>query len=130
MTCNLSHTVDFATRMQKKPSTATYNIMYNSRLGSTITFPLVNGLSDHDAQLLTINNIYAATKNVSLKQRTRIINSETLTNVQSLLKQETWQSVYQSQDTNNMFNSFLSTSLHIFEASFPVNYRSTKEKKK
>jgi hypothetical protein len=65
---------------------------------------------------------------VSLKQRTRIINSETLINFQSLLKQETWQSVYQTQDII-MFNSFLNTFLHIFEGSFPVTYRSTKEKK-
>jgi endonuclease/exonuclease/phosphatase family metal-dependent hydrolase len=58
-TYNLSHTIDFATRMQNKPSTAIDNVfMDNSRLGSTITFPLLNGLSDHDAQLLTINNIY------------------------------------------------------------------------
>jgi SHS2 domain-containing protein len=68
-------------------------------------------------------------KKVSSKQRTKIINSETLTNFQSLLKQETWQSVYQTQDTKNMFNSFLNTFLHIFEATFTVNYRSTKEKK-
>jgi hypothetical protein len=101
----------------------------NSRLGSTITPPLINGLSDHDAQLLTINNIKKKKKKVSLKQRTRIINSETLTNFQSLLKQETWQSVYQTQDTNNVFNSFLNAFLHIFEASFPVTYRSTKKKK-
>jgi hypothetical protein len=71
--------------MQNESSTAIDNI-YNSRLGSTITFPLINGLSDQDAQLLTINNIYAATKKVSLKHKTRIINSETLTNFQSLLK--------------------------------------------
>jgi hypothetical protein len=129
-TYNLSHTVDFATRIQNKSSTAINNIFVgNSRLGSTITPPPINGLSDHDAQLFTINNIYAATKKVSIKQRTRIINSETLTNFQSLQKQETWQYVYETQGTNNMFNSFLNTFLHIFEASFPVNYRSTKEKK-
>ena len=73
---------------------------------------LINGLSDHDAQLLTINNIYAATKKVFLQQRARTINRKTLSNFQSLLKQETWQSVYQTQDTNNMFNSFLNTFLH------------------
>ena len=130
-TYNLSHTVNFATRIQNESSTAIDNIFVdNNILGSTITLPLINGLSDHDAQLLTINNIHAATKIFSLKQRTRIINSETLTNFQSLLKQETWQSAYQTQDTNNMFNSFLNTFLHIFEASFPVTYRSTKEKKK
>ena len=49
---------------------------------------------------------YAASKKVFSKQGTRKINSETLTNFQSLLKQETWQPVYQAQDTNNMFNVF------------------------
>jgi hypothetical protein len=83
-TYNLSHTVNFATRMQNESSTAIDNTFVdNSRLGSTITLPLLNGLSDHDAQLLTINNIDAATKKVPLKQRTRITNSETLTNLQS-----------------------------------------------
>jgi hypothetical protein len=107
ITYNLSHTVDFATRMQNKSNTVTDNIfMDNSRLGSTITLPLVNGPSDHDAQLLTINNIYAVTKKVSLKQRTRIINSETLTNFQSLLKQETWPSVYQTQTLTTCLTHF------------------------
>jgi hypothetical protein len=116
--------------MQNESTTAIDNILVdNSRLGSTITLSLISGLSDHDAQILTINNIHAATKKVSLKQRTRIINSETLTNFQSLLKQETWQYIYQTQDTNNMFNSFLNTFLHIFEASFPFTYKSTKEKR-
>jgi hypothetical protein len=91
---NLSHTVDFATRIQNKSSTAIYNIFVdNSRLVSSITTPLITGLSDHDAQLLTINNIYAATNKVSLKQRTRLINSDTLTNFQTLLKHETWESI-------------------------------------
>jgi hypothetical protein len=62
-TYNLSHTVNFATRIQNESSTAIDNIFVdNIRLGSTITLPLINGLSDHDAQLLTINNIYATTK--------------------------------------------------------------------
>jgi len=62
-TYNLSHTVDFATRIQNESSTAIDNIFVNnSRLGSTITLPLINGLSDHDAQLLAINNIFAVTK--------------------------------------------------------------------
>jgi hypothetical protein len=64
-TYNLSHTVNFATRIQNESSTAIDNIFVdNSRLGSTITLPLINGLSDHDAQLLTINNIHATTKSL------------------------------------------------------------------
>ena len=101
-----------------------------SRRRSSITSPLINALSDHDAQLLTIKNIHTANKKASLKQKTRLINSETLTNFQTLLKQETWGTVYQTQDTTNMFNSFLNTFLKIFETCFPVKYRSTKEEKK
>ena len=64
-TYNLSHAVNFATRIRNKSSTAIDNIFVdNSRLGSTIKLPLINGLSDHDAQLLTINNIHAEKKSL------------------------------------------------------------------
>jgi hypothetical protein len=64
-TYNLLHTLDFATRIQNKSSTAIDTVLVdNSRLRSPITSPLINGLSDHDAQLLTITNIYAATNKV------------------------------------------------------------------
>jgi hypothetical protein len=123
-TYNLSHTVDFATVIQNKSSTAIDNIFVdNSRLKSSYTSPLINGLSDHDAQFLTINNFYAARNKIPLKQRTTLINGDTLTNFQTLLKQETWESVYQSQDVNCMFDSFVSTFLNISEASFPVNIK-------
>ena len=38
-----------------------------------------------------------------LKERTRLINSDILTNFQTLLKREMWESVHQNQDTNYMF---------------------------
>jgi hypothetical protein len=76
-----------------------------------------------------INNIYAASNKSPVKQRTRLINSDTLTNFQALPKQETWESVYQSQDGSCMFNTILRTFLNIFEASFPVKHKSTNNKK-
>jgi hypothetical protein len=97
----------------------------NSRLKSSSTSPLINGLSDHDAQLLTINNIYATTNKIPFKQKTRLINNETVTNFQTLLKKETWECVYKVKDTNCLFNSVLCTFLNIIQASFPVKYRST-----
>jgi exonuclease III len=52
-TYNLSHTVNFPTRVQNSSSTAIDNIFTASaRLSSSHTFPRVNGLSDHDAQFL------------------------------------------------------------------------------
>ena len=99
--------------------------MDNSGLKSSSTSPLINGLSDQDAQLLTINNIYATTNKIPFKRKTILINNETITNFQTLLKKETWERVYKVKDTNCMFNSFLCTFLNIFKASFPVKYKST-----
>jgi exonuclease III len=57
-TYNLTHTVIFATRIQNNSSTAIDNIFVDSiRLNSSSTSPIINGLTDHDAQLLTVNNI-------------------------------------------------------------------------
>jgi hypothetical protein len=44
---------------------------------------------------------------------------------QLIPKNETWETVYKDSDTNNNFNSFLFTFLNIFEASFPIKYKST-----
>ena len=98
---NIKSIAYFATRTQNKSSTAIDNIFVNnSRLESSYTSPLINGLSDHDAQFLSINN------KIPKQRRTRTVES-----------------VSQKQDTNCMFNWFLSTFLSIFEASFPVIYK-------
>jgi hypothetical protein len=129
-TYNLSHTVNLAPRIQNKSCTTIDNIFVdNSRPNSSYTSQLINGLSDHDAQFLTISSIYAARNKIPLKQRTRLINSGKFTNLQTLLKQEVWESVYKSQDVNCMFHSFLSTFLNTFETTFPVKYKSTNNKK-
>jgi hypothetical protein len=79
-TYNLSDTVNFATRIQNNSSTAIDNIFVdNSRLKTSSTSPVINGLSDYDAQFLTINNIlYATTNKIPFKQKTRLINNETI----------------------------------------------------
>ena len=46
-------------------------------------------------------------------------------NFQTLLKIETWESVYIDKDPN-MFNSFLCNFFNIFQASFPVEHESVK----
>jgi hypothetical protein len=45
-------------------------------------------------------------------------------NFQTLLKKETWESVY--KDPNHMFNSVLHTFVNILQANFPVKYTNTK----
>jgi hypothetical protein len=93
------------------------------RFSSSSASPIINGLSEHDAQHLMINNIAAAGNVILLKQRTRKVNNETIKQFQLLLKSETWEFVYKDDDTNIKFNSFLYTFLNIFEASFPIKYK-------
>jgi hypothetical protein len=122
--------VDFATRTQNGSSTVINNIFVDiTRLSSFSIFPITNGLSDHDDQFLTINNTVPATNIVSLEQRTREINNETIMQFQLQLTNETWESVYIDNDTNDKFNSFLCTFFNNFEANFPVKYKSTHRNK-
>jgi hypothetical protein len=46
---------------------------------------------------------------------------------QTLLKQDTWESVYIDTNPNRIFNSFLCTFLIIFPSSFPVKDKSMKD---
>jgi hypothetical protein len=59
-----------------------------------------------------------------LKQRTREISNERIMQFQHQLVNESWESVYIDNDTNNKFNSFLHSFLSIFEDSFQVKYKS------
>jgi hypothetical protein len=86
----LSHTVHFATTIQNDSSTSISNIFVDiTKLSSSCTYPTVNGLSDHDAQFLTVNNIAPATNLVPLKHRTREISNEKIMHFQVQLANET-----------------------------------------
>ena len=55
---NLTSRVDFLTWIQNKSSTVIDNIFINIlHVSKFLITPLVNGLSDNDAQLITINEI-------------------------------------------------------------------------
>jgi len=54
-TYNLTSIVNFPTRIQKNSATAIDNIFIDtSRMGNYTISPIINGLSDHDAQFITL----------------------------------------------------------------------------
>ena len=56
-TYNLTSTVNFPTWIQKNSATAIDNIFIDtSKMGIYIISPLINGLSDHDAQFITLHS--------------------------------------------------------------------------
>jgi hypothetical protein len=64
------------------------NCTVSARLNSSCTSPTVNGLSDHEAQLLTVNNINTKNNLLPLKQKTKRIHNEIIAQVQHLLDYE------------------------------------------
>jgi hypothetical protein len=107
ITYNLSHTINFATRTQNNSSIAIDNIFGDStRLNSSSTSLIINGLSDRDGQHIAINNAVATTTLTPLKQRTRKIDNEKVMQFQLLLRNETCESVHKSKDTNISLTHF------------------------
>jgi hypothetical protein len=66
----------------------------------------VNGLSHQDAQLITINGI-TITKGSIRSVNIREINMESIKEFQFLLSWEQWEDIFDNEDVNSMFNSFL-----------------------
>jgi len=86
-TYSLSNTINFAMRIQNNSNTAFDNMFVdNSRINLPSISPIINGLSDHIAQILKIKNLYATTNVYPWKQQTRLIDDETITNLLTLLK--------------------------------------------
>jgi hypothetical protein len=66
---NLVSTVDFPTRLQNNPATAIDNIFNDLSLqGNYVVYPLCNGLSDHDAQLIALTELRSLNRNMGKKK--------------------------------------------------------------
>jgi hypothetical protein len=104
---NLYHIVDFPTRLNNTShSTVDTFFVYNSRLNLFKVFPIINGPSDHDAQYLTLNNLFL-NKVYNLISHKRLITTATIPNFVTMLKDESWSDVCSLHGINKSFNSFL-----------------------
>jgi hypothetical protein len=111
-------TVYFPTKIVKSSATLIDNIITDNRRNYKIE-QCVNGLSDQDAQLITINNAVVL-KEIQGYYHNREINNSTMVDFQLLLSWKCWQEIFGNTDVNNMFNSFHNTYLRCFHASCPI----------
>ena len=81
--------------------------------------PLINGLSDHDTQLLILNRGQKKEKECHTYIR-RKMNNYSIADFQLKLIHETRESVSDGNDVNKIFNSFLDIVLRIYYSSFPL----------
>jgi hypothetical protein len=116
---NLIGIVNFPTRVNYTSSSAIDNIFIDtSRFEDYSVIPFSNDLSDHDVQLLAIN-IPVQMHSDRLKI-IRKVDKHTIFDFIYNLSNESWESVFNNNDVNQMFNSFLNTYLRIFYSSFPL----------
>jgi len=81
-----------------------------------------NGLSDHDAQILTLNDTQIQ-KSPAHHLTRRIINDSTILQFQLNLSYKSWENVFNGDDVDIIFNNFLNTYLHPFYHTFPLTRR-------
>jgi len=116
---NLVGSVDFPTRLTVTSATAIDNVFIDvSRLHDCVVSPFPNGLSDHDAQFLTFRAWYP--KQPIGTKTIRKVDQQKISDFLFHLSNESWSTVFNTDDVNLMLNSFLDTYLKIFNASFPL----------
>ena len=116
---NLFATVKFPTRIFKDTSTQIDNIYANMYKLDFSVYPVISGLSDHDAQIITLTDISISTPKQSFSL-SRKIDSNTIKNFVYLLSYENWENVCMEEDVNIIYNNFVNTYVRIFYTSFPL----------
>ena len=81
-------------------------------------YSLINGLSDHDAQVLSLSDITVPDDRNELYSY-REISTHSLNEFQTSLSYEVRENVFSDNDTNTTFNNFLNNFVRTFNASFP-----------
>jgi hypothetical protein len=115
---NLIGIVDFPTRLTNKSTTAIDNVFIGvSGFHNYMVTPFPNGLSD-DTQILAFRALSPGqspgTKFV------RKVDQQTISDFIFALSNESWSNIFNTEDVNLMYNSFLNTYLRLFYASFPL----------
>jgi hypothetical protein len=118
-TSNLKDTVYFPTRITKNSATLIDNIFVDKRRRYNVV-PFINGLSGHDAQLITLMNSKVP-NSVTESIPIRNIIKNNILEFQMLLSREQWDNIFGNNNVNNMFNNFHNTYLRCFNACFPKN---------
>jgi hypothetical protein len=114
---NLIGIVNFPTRINNTSASAIDNIFIDtSHFEDYSVIPFSNDLSDHDTQILTIN-IPVQMQSDRLKIIIRKIDKHIILDFIYELSNESWDSVFNNNDVNLKFNSFLNT---YFYSCFPL----------
>jgi hypothetical protein len=115
-TYSLNSIVHFPASVQNGSVSATDNIFINVTKNENYSIcPLINGLSDCDAQIIKLNN-FGKQGQCNETQIIRNFNTYSITNFKIKLRFETWD-IFEGDYINIIFNNLLNTYLKILYAS-------------
>jgi len=98
--------VEFPNRFGLTSQTAIDNVFIDiATMGNYELYHLINGVSDHDAQMLILNKGQKKEKEC-YTYTTRKINKYNIADFQLHLSYETWETVFDGNDVSEIFNSF------------------------
>jgi len=124
-TYNLDYIVNFPTRINAyTETTIDYIFLDRSKNENFIIEPYFNGLSDHDAQVLTLCIPSHKYFKPGLARTGRKYNDSSISEFKMNLSYGKLGNVFDStsdNDVNVIFNNFLNTYLRIFYCSFPLH---------
>jgi hypothetical protein len=101
---NLSTAVNFPTRITKNTSTAIDNIFIDKTNNSNYTIePIINGLSDHNAQELVLQNIKIINQETQFTVKW-LINNTTIAQFKLNLSYEGWSDTFTEDVDSNLKN--------------------------
>jgi hypothetical protein len=117
------------TRVDKSTSTIIDNFLSIQLELVNMIYPLINGLSDHDAQVLILHKVQNQGQQQSTYMK-QMINNDTIANFQLQLSQGTWESVFDDNDVNKSLNLFRNIILRTYYSSFPLIQKKCIQKNK
>ena len=75
-------------------------------MGNYSVCPIINGLSDHDGQSITLQSFNLRPPPKKKCMLIRKINEHTINDFLNKLSYETWDTIFSTDDINEVFNSF------------------------
>jgi hypothetical protein len=126
-TYNLVQIIYFPTRISSTSVLLIDNFFLDRNIYNKLqVYSAINGLSDHDGQILILENLQVMRQSDHVSAF-REINEEKITNFQQALQNENWEEVYNQENVNRKFNIFHNTFLLILENSLPLVYKKKKD---
>lgn len=111
---NVINTVRFPTRSTNWTISAIGNMFVDiSHISKCAICSFINGLSDHDSQVIKLENMLTQNK-LSETKIMRNFNKYSVDDFKIKLSHETWDNGFNKHDVNKMFNNFHNTCLGIF----------------